>query len=76
MDCSPPSSFVHGISQARVLHGLPFPSPEDLPDPGTEPEFPALTGGFFTSEPPGKPSNIGSSSQNELCGTFFLEDTQ
>ena len=26
-----------------------------LPDPGIEPESPALTGGFFTTEPPGKP---------------------
>ena len=55
---------------------LPFPSPGALPDPGIEPESPALTGGFFTDEPSGKPSNIGNSSQNELCGTFFLEDTQ
>ena len=32
--------------------GLPFPSPEDLPDPGIEPislEFPVLVGGFFTT---------------------------
>ena len=35
--------------------GLPFPSPGDLPDPGTEPTSPALAGGFFTTEPPGKP---------------------
>ena len=37
--------------------GLSFPSPEDLPDPGTEPlspVSPALAGGFFTTEPPGK----------------------
>ena len=37
--------------------GLPFPSPGDLPDPGTEPASlvsPALAGGFFTTEPPGK----------------------
>ena len=27
MDCSPPSSFVRGILQARILNGLPFPSP-------------------------------------------------
>ena len=27
MDCSPPGSSVHGIFQARVLSGLPFPSP-------------------------------------------------
>ena len=34
-----------------------FPSPGDLPDPGTETAFlasPALAGGFFTIVPPGK----------------------
>ena len=36
--------------------GFPFPSPGDLPDPGTEPKSPALAGGFFTTEPPGKPT--------------------
>jgi len=38
--------------------GLPVPPPGDLPDPGIKPmapEFPALAGGFFTTEPPGKP---------------------
>ena len=27
MDCSPPGSSVHGILQARILSGLPCPSP-------------------------------------------------
>ena len=35
--------------------GLPFPPPGDLPDPGIKPASPALAGGFFTAEPPGKP---------------------
>ena len=35
---------------------LPFPPPEDLPDPGIEPTSPALAGRFFTTEPAGKPS--------------------
>ena len=39
------------------LNGLPFPPPGDLPDPGIKPECPALAGGFFTSEPPGKPKD-------------------
>ena len=30
IDCSPPGSSVHGIILARILDGLPFPSPEDL----------------------------------------------
>ena len=34
---------------------MPFPSPGDLPDRGIEPASPALAGGFFTTEPPGKP---------------------
>ena len=30
----------------------------DLPGPGIEPVSPALTGGFFTSEPSGKPLEL------------------
>ena len=40
MDCSPPGSSVHGILQARILEWRilePFPSPGDLPDPGSRP---------------------------------------
>ena len=53
MDCSPPGSSAYGILQARILEWVPFPSPGDLPDPGTEPMSPALAGEFFTTEPPG-----------------------
>ena len=42
MDCSLPGSSIHGIFQARVLEGVPFPSPEDIPNPGIEPRSPAL----------------------------------
>ena len=44
-----------GFSRQEYWSGLPFPSPGDLPDLGVEPESPALAGGFFTPEPPGKP---------------------
>ena len=30
----------------------------DLPGSGIEPVFPALAGGFFTTEPPGKPDHV------------------
>ena len=43
-----------GFSRQEYWSGLPFPSPGDLLDPGTEPMSPALAGGFFTTEPPGK----------------------
>ena len=48
-----------GFSRQEYWSGLPFSSPEDLPDPGIKPEslrFPALAGGFFTTSPPVKPS--------------------
>jgi len=44
-----------GFSTQENWSGLPFPSPGDLPSPGIKPVSPALTGGFFTTEPPGKP---------------------
>ena len=36
MDCSPPGSSVHGISQAEYWSGLPFSFPGDLPNPAIE----------------------------------------
>ena len=42
-----------GFSRQEYWSGLPFPSPEDLPDPGIEPRSPALEADALTSEPPG-----------------------
>ena len=51
-DCSlPGSSCPWDFSGQEDWNGLPFPSPEDFPDPGIEPASPALAGGFFTNEP-------------------------
>ena len=44
------------LSRQEYWSELPFSSPGYLPDPGTEPTSLALSGGFFTTEPPGKPS--------------------
>ena len=52
---SPPGSSVRGISQARILEWLPFPSPGDLPNPGIEHESPALQADSLPCEPLGKP---------------------
>ena len=54
MDCSLPGSSVHGVFQERILEGLPFPPPEDLPNPGMEPVAPALADRFFPTPTPGK----------------------
>ena len=40
-----------GFPRQEDWSGLPCPPPGDLPDPGIEPESPALAGGFFTAEP-------------------------
>ena len=44
-----------GFPRQEYWSGLLFPSPWDLPDPGIESTSPALAGGFFTTELPGKP---------------------
>ena len=49
---------AHGILQAR-MHGYPFPSPEDLPNPGIEPRSPTLQVDSLAAEPTGKPKNTG-----------------
>ena len=49
---TPPSM---GFSRQKYWSELPFPSPEDLPNPGIEPGSPALQTDTLPSEPPGKP---------------------
>ena len=54
MDCSPFSSSVHGVFQARTYWSrLPFPPQADFPNPEIGPGSPPLAGGFFTTAPPG-----------------------
>ena len=43
-----------GFSRQEYWSGLPFPSPLDLPNPGTEPRSPALQADALSSEPSGK----------------------
>ena len=54
--CQAPLSV--GFPRQEYWRELPFPPPGDLPNPGIKPmspAAPALAGGFFTTEPPGKP---------------------
>ena len=44
-----------GFSRQEYWSVLPFSSPRALPDPGIEPESPALAGRFFTTEQQGSP---------------------
>ena len=55
MDCSPSSSSVHGILQARILEEAAIPFSRDLPNPGVKLGSPVLQADSLVSEPPGKP---------------------
>ena len=54
MDCSPPGSSVHRISQARTLEWVAISFSRGASHPGIELTSPALADRFFTTEPPGK----------------------
>ena len=47
-----------GFSRQEYWSGLPFPSPEDLLDPGIEPVSLVLASAFFTTQPPEMPHEI------------------
>ena len=50
MNCSPPDPLSVGFPRQEYWSGLPFPSPADLPDPGSKPSplmSLALAGRFF-----------------------------
>ena len=44
-----------GFPRQEYWSGLPFPSPGELPDPGTEPRSPALQADALPTELCGKP---------------------
>ena len=52
---APPS---RGFSGQEYWSGLPFPSPEDLPNSGIKPGSPAFQVDAVNSEPPGKPIRL------------------
>jgi len=54
-----------GSSRQEYWSGLPFPSPVDLPNPGTELESPVQPRGFFNTEP------VGFQSNTLMCVCFF-----
>ena len=58
------NSCDQGLS-CPVAHGTFLDQGWDLPGPGIERMSPALVGGFFTTEPPGKPYSY------YLCATLF-----
>ena len=59
-----------GFPRQESWRGLPFSSPGDIPDQGTEPGSPALQADSLPTEPPEKPVkyiNIGYTKFPEVC---------
>ena len=56
MDYSPLGSFVHGIFQVTILEWIAISFSSGASWPRDRTHISCITGGFFTAEPPGKPS--------------------
>ena len=55
VNCSPQSSSVLGISQARILEWVSMPFSRGSSRPRDQIHVSCIAGGFFTTEPLGKP---------------------
>ena len=67
MDCSPPGSSVHVISQVRILEWIAISSSRESFPPRDQTRVSCIAGGFFTTEPPRSPQrNIVSPKQGNL----------
>ena len=66
-----------GFSRQEYWSGLPFPSPEGLPNPGVELKSPALQTDALPSEPPGKhlwiQEQLLTPTHHFLCNELFLQ---
>ena len=69
------------LSRLEYWSGFPFPSPGDLPNPGTEPRSPALRADSLPAEPPESPRILewvaypfsrGSSRPRNWTGVFCI----
>ena len=76
----------HGLQSARLLSpwnspgkntgvGSQFSSPGDLPNPGFKHRSPALQADSSSSEPPGKPRNVGVGCLSLLQGIFLTQES-
>ena len=62
------------FSRPEYWSGLPFPFPEDLPNPGIKPRSPALQADSLPAEPQGKPKNTGVGSLSLLQWIFLTQE--
>ena len=63
------------FSRPEYLSGYPFPSPEDLPNPGIKPRSPVLQADSLPAEAQGKLKNTGVSSLSLLQWIFLTQES-
>ena len=71
MHCNPPGSSVHGILQAKILEWIAMPSSRGSSQPRDQTCASCscyIAGGFFTTEPLGKPKTVTAS----ICSMLHL----
>ena len=73
MDCSPPGSFVRGISQARILVWVAISFSRGSSRLRDRTQVSSIAGRFFTTEPKGKPKKKINTCKNSkpLLGIYF-----
>ena len=69
------ASLSMGFSRQEYCSGLPFPSPEDLPNWGNESGSPALQVDSLPAESPGKSRNTGVGSLSLLQGISLTQES-
>ena len=66
----------HFVSLFYIFMGiLPFPSPEDLPNPGVKPRSPTLQADSLSAEPQEKLKNTGVGSLYHLQQIFLTQES-
>ena len=72
VDCSHQAPLSMDFSRQEYWSGLSFPSPGDLPNPGTEPRSSTLQADSLPNEPLGEPKNIFGVGANGRVHPFHL----
>ena len=73
MDYSPQAPLSLRFPRQEYWSGLSYFPPGDLPHPGIDPVSPALAGGFFTTEPLGKPPKKKKKNVHNFKNTLLLK---
>ena len=74
MDCSPPVSSVHGISQSRVLEWVAISFSRGSFQLRNRTHISCIAGGFFTPEPLGKPPGPVSNVLSPPSHTLYFSE--